>query len=68
MSQTIKELIDNKVPLANLTDKETKISKHYLNLNFNLTDRFQSKALSHIIKENMFADSAVMKVKTLMIR
>ena len=63
MSEVVKKLTNNKISLGNLMNKKTKISIHDLNLNTNLTSRFHSKALSHMIKEDMFADSAIVEIK-----
>ena len=63
MSEVVKKLTDNKISLENLIDKKTKISLHDLNLNINLTSMFHSEALSHMMKEDMFADSAIVEIK-----
>ena len=63
MSEVVKKLTDNKISLENLIDKKTKISLHDLNLNINLTSMFHSETLSHMMKEDMFADSAIVEIK-----
>ena len=63
MSEVVKKLTDNKISLENLIDKKTKISLHDLNLNINLTSMFHSEVLSHMMKEDMFADSAIVEIK-----
>ena len=63
MSEVVKKLTDDKISLENLIDKKTKISLHDLNLNINLTFMFHSEALSHMMKEDMFADSAIVEIK-----
>ena len=63
MSEVVKKLTDDKISLENLIDKKTKISLHDLNLNINLTSMFHSEALSHMMKEDMFADSAIVEIK-----
>ena len=63
MSEVVKKLTDSKISLENLIDKKTKISLHDLNLNINLTSMFHSETLSHMMKEDMFADSAIVEIK-----
>ena len=63
MSEVVKKFTDNKISLENLTNKKIKISIHDLNLNINLTSRFHSEALGHMIKEDMFAGSATVEIK-----
>ena len=63
MSEVVKKLTDNKISLENLIDKKTKISLHDLNLNINLTSMFHSETLSHMMKEDMFADIAIVEIK-----
>ena len=63
MSEVVKRVTNSKISLENLINKKTKISIYDLNLNINLTSRFYSEALSHMIKEDMFADSAIVEIK-----
>ena len=63
MSEVVKRVTNSKISLENLINKKTKISIYDLNLNINLTSRFYSEALSHMIKEDMFAGSAIVEIK-----